>query len=64
MKMIDYSLPPVTHIWVTLSDFFKHFTLKRTQRMAFKKNAKGNNKLDKIVIRISYFSDFYYKMTF
>jgi hypothetical protein len=27
------------YIWVTLSDFFKHFTLKRIQRVAFKKNA-------------------------
>jgi hypothetical protein len=28
MKMIDSSLPSVTHIWVTLSNFFPHFTLK------------------------------------
>jgi hypothetical protein len=28
---IDSSLPPVTHIWVTLSDLFTHFTIKRTQ---------------------------------
>jgi hypothetical protein len=28
------------HVCVTLSDFFfTHFTIKRTQRMAFKKNA-------------------------
>jgi hypothetical protein len=36
---MDFSLPPVTPIWVTLSDFFAHFTLKIIQRMALKKNA-------------------------
>jgi hypothetical protein len=39
MKMIDSSLPPVTHIWVTLSDLFTHFTIKSTERMVFKKNS-------------------------
>jgi hypothetical protein len=36
--MIDSSLPSVTHIWLTLSDFFPHLTLKRIQRMTVKKN--------------------------
>jgi hypothetical protein len=26
MKVIDSSLPPVTHIWVTLSGFFLHIS--------------------------------------
>jgi hypothetical protein len=39
MKIIDSSLPSVTHIWLTLSDFFLHLTRKRIQRMTFKKNA-------------------------
>jgi hypothetical protein len=33
------TVPPVTHIWVTLSDLFTQFTIKWTQRMAWKKNA-------------------------
>jgi hypothetical protein len=48
MKMIDSSLPSVTHIWVTLSDFFTHFTLKRIPRMAFKKIPEVIIKLDKM----------------
>jgi hypothetical protein len=37
---VDSSLPSVTNIRVTLSDFFfTRFTLKRIQKMALKKNA-------------------------
>jgi hypothetical protein len=37
----DRFFTAVTHILVMLSDnfFFIHFTIKKTQRMAFKKNA-------------------------
>ncbi len=27
-EMINFSLPPVTHIWATLSDFITYFTQK------------------------------------
>jgi hypothetical protein len=37
----------VTHIWVTLSDLFTQFTIKWTQRMAWKKNAWNKKELDK-----------------
>jgi hypothetical protein len=44
----DNSSPPsVTHIWVTLSD--KYITLKRIQRMAFKKMPEVIIKLDKML---------------
>jgi hypothetical protein len=41
-EMIDSSLPPVTYTYMghTLKNFLKHISpIKKTQRMAFKKNA-------------------------
>jgi hypothetical protein len=36
MKIIDFSLPPVAHIWVTLSDIKKiHFTIKEDPKDGF-----------------------------
>jgi hypothetical protein len=32
------TVPLVTHIWITFSNCFTHFTIKMAQRMAFKKN--------------------------
>ncbi len=48
-KTIDSSLTPVNHIWVTLSDLFKHFTIIRTQRMGFRKMPEVRIKPDKML---------------
>jgi hypothetical protein len=49
-KRMTSSLPVVTNILVTLSDFLTtYFTLKRTQRMALKKMPEVIIKLDKIL---------------
>jgi hypothetical protein len=60
MKMIDSLLPPVTHKWVTLSDFFTHFTNKRKQRMALRKMLEVGIKLNKMLKDQLFFQILYY----
>jgi hypothetical protein len=49
MKMIDSSLPPVTHIWVPLSDFFTHLTIKKHKGWLLRKILEVRIKLDKML---------------
>ncbi len=37
MEKIDSSPPPMTHVWVTLSNFFYTFHLKNATMHGFKK---------------------------
>jgi hypothetical protein len=48
-EIIDSLPTSVTHLWVTLSDFVTHFTLKRIQRVALKKMTEVIIKLDKML---------------
>jgi hypothetical protein len=53
------TVPSVTHIWITVSDFLKtHFTYKKDIKLAFKKMPEVIIELDKMP------KDFYYLMTF
>jgi hypothetical protein len=50
MKMIDSSQLPVTHIWVTLSDFFLHISpLKGHKGQLLRKMPELRIKLDKMI---------------
>jgi hypothetical protein len=61
--MMDSSLPPVTHIRVTLSDFLTHFTLKQHKGWLLRKMPEVRITLDKMLkdwlfIKFMVFNDF------
>jgi hypothetical protein len=58
MQMLDFLLPPVTKIWITLSDFLKiHFASKKTQAWFLRKIPEVRIKQYNC-LRISYFFTF------